>query len=200
MIVQISQKLIYFLTFILYAQGFVNEFYGIDPPIHKTIENFEVEQKIDELLLLIQKRLVIMHEVARTKWNQNLSIEDKIREQQILEDLANQANKYGLNEKFVTRFFQAQIDASKEIQKNDFILWRENKVTKFEKTFNLKVELRFYIDQLNYEMMVLLSKIYTKPFGVNSTYILDYPISIRSSDFIENDIWSLAISPLKINQ
>lgn len=195
-----SQKLIYFLAFILYAQGIFTELNGAYTPSHETIESFEVERNVDELLLLIQKRLVIMHEVARTKWNQNLPIEDKVREQQILADLVVKANQYGLDEKLVTRFFQAQIDAAKEIQKNDFVFWKENGILKFEKIFSLKDELRFYIDQLNHEMIVVLSKIYTKPSDLYSKYILDHPISIRNSDYIENDIWSLAISPFEIKK
>lgn len=195
-----SQKFFGFLAFILCAQGIVTELNGAYTQTHATIENFEVEQKIDLLLLLIQKRLVIMHEVARTKWNQNLPIEDKAREQQILIDLVGKANQYGLEEKFVMRFFQAQMDAAKEIQKSDFIFWKENGVSKFETTFSLKEDLRLYIDQLNQEILVLLSKIYSKPFDINSTYILDRPISTRSSDYIENDVWSLAVLALKINQ
>lgn len=195
-----SQQLIYFLALILCAQGVATEFKGAYAPTYDSIENFEVEQKVDELLLLIQKRLAIMHEVAKTKWNQNIPIEDKIREQQILEDLAAKADQYGLDKEFAIQFFQAQIDAAKEIQKGDFLLWKENGLSKFDKIFSLKDELRFYIDQLNNEMIELLSKIYSKPLELNSKYVLNHPISIRSSDFIENHIWLLAISPLKMHQ
>lgn len=192
-----SQRLIYFLAFILCTQGAISELNASYTSAHQTIENFEVEEKIDQLLLLMQKRLVIMHEVARTKWNQGLSIEDKIREQQILATLAEKASQYGLDEKWVTKFFQAQIDASKEIQKNDFILWQQEGMLKFERVFSLKDELRSYIDHLNHEMILTLSSIYTKDLDVNKKSILDTPISIRASDYIENDIWSLAITPLK---
>ncbi|MBA3816771.1 MAG: gamma subclass chorismate mutase AroQ [Parachlamydiaceae bacterium] len=194
------QKLTYILAFVLCAQGIVTETHATYLPTHETLENFEDERKIDELLLLIQKRLVIMHEVARTKWNHKLPVEDKIREQQMLADLTDKAIHYGLDERFVSRFFQAQIEASKEIQTNDFIFWREGEVLKFDKTFSLKDELRIYIDQLNHEILDLLSQIYTKSYNVNSKYILVQPISKRSSDYIENDIWLLAITPLKINQ
>lgn len=193
-----GQKLIYFLAFVLCALGTVTELHAAYHPIHETIEDFDVEQKIDVLLLLIQKRLVIMHEVARTKWNQNLPIEDAVREQQILAALANQAKQNGLDETLATRFFQAQIEASKEVQRSDFIFWKEKGVLKFEKTFSLKDELRSYIDQLNADMLVLLSKIYTKSACVHK-HILEQPPSIRSSEAIENDIWALAISPLKIH-
>lgn len=81
----------------------------------------------------------------------------------------------GLDEKCVTKFFQAQIDASKEIQKNDFTFWQQEGMLKFEEVFSLKNELHSYIDHLNHEMMVLLSKIYAKDLNVNTKFILDCP-------------------------
>lgn len=194
------QKLIYFFLFILCTHGIGLEVQGAYTPTYDAIENFEVEQKVDKLLLLMQKRLVIMHEVARTKWSQNVPIEDKIREQQILADFVIKASQYGLDGRFVTQFFQAQMDAAKEIQKKDFFLWKKNNMPKFEKIFSLKEELRFYIDQLNNEMIALLSTIYSQPLELNSKYVIEQPISIRHSDYIENDIWLLAISPLKMSR
>lgn len=188
-----SQKMIYFLAFILCAQGILTNLQACYTPTYQNLEDFDMEQKVDQLLLLMQKRLVIMHEVARTKWNENLSLEDKTREQQILADLVEQSSQYGLEKKWVTAFFQAQMDASKEMQKNNFTLWQKEGLLKFEQVLDLKNELRFYIDQLNQEMMELLSKIYKK--GLNNRFILDQPISSRKSDYIENDIWLLAIAP-----
>ncbi len=191
-----STRMIYFLAFILCTQVAIPELNASHGSTYQTIEDFEVEQKIDQLLLLIQKRLVIMHEVARTKWNQNLPIEDKIREEQILADLADLARQYDLDEKWITKFFHAQIDASKEIQKNDYAIWQKEGVLKFEGVFSLKNELRSYINQLNHEMMMLFSKINMKNFNLNK-FVLDKPISTRYSDYIENDVWLLAILPLK---
>ena len=48
--------------------------------LKKEMIDLEFERKVDQLFLLIQKRLVVMHQVARTKWHHNLSIVDKIRE------------------------------------------------------------------------------------------------------------------------
>lgn len=180
-------KLFFFLTFFLCAA--LNG--------HQTIENFEIEQEVDSLLLLVQKRLVIMHEVAKVKWNQNLPIEDKNREQQILTEFANKAHQYDLDDTLVTKFFQAQIEASKEIQKQDFILWKKKGIIKFEKIFCLKDEIRNYIDLLNHEMLFLLSKIYSRPSSEFHNFILDHPISKRRSDSIEDKVWSLAVAPLK---
>lgn len=191
-----GRKLPFFLAFFLCTQLISLELpAGI--PTQQSMEDYAAEKKIDQLLLLIQKRLVIMHEVARTKWNQNLSIEDKVREQQILNGLIEQAGKRGLDEKWVARFFQAQMDAAKEIQKNDFACWRERGI-KFESTFSLKDDLRIYIDQINQEMISLLSQIYEKGHcHITASFILDRPISIRVSDAIDEPVWQLAISPFR---
>lgn len=176
------KKLIYFLALILcWHAGHAQTYHSV--------EEFAREKKSDQLLLLIQKRLVIMHEVARTKWNQGLPIEDKAREEQLLKQLAEKAKAYQLDEQWVAKFFQAQIDAAKEIQKRDFALWRQQGVTTFEKVFSLKDELRTYIDQINQEMLLLLND--------QAPLVLDHPISSRPTDLIEKEIWSLAIGPLK---
>lgn len=162
--------------------------------MHQSIEGYTEEKRVDQLLLLMQKRLVIMHEVARTKWVQNLPIEDRVREEQILVSLVQQARQYGLDDKWISKFFQAQMDAAKEIQKRDFTMWGEREI-KFDSTFSLKDDLRLYIDQINQEMMEVLSKIFDK--NSNVKFILDDPISKRPSDHIEEFIWQQAILPLK---
>lgn len=163
-------------------------------PPHRTLEEYETEKQTDQMLLLMQKRLAIMHEVARTKWNQKLPIDDPAREQTLLTGLVEQAKKQGLDEKWISKFFQAQFNAAKEIQRNDFSLWSEQGVQKFDSVLSLKDEIRLYIDQINQEILTLLSKLHGKDTG---KYILDCPISIRGSDYIEEPVWMMAIAPLR---
>ncbi len=164
--------------------------------VGRNIEDYKIEKRVDQLLLLIQKRLVIMHEVARAKWNQSLAIEDREREQQILRGLIEQAHLRGLNEKWAAAFFLAQFDAAKEIQKGDFALWRQCRAQTFEGVISLKEDLRTYIDQINGEMIELLSQIYSQ-LPIVEGLILESPLSIRATDDIEENIWQLAISPLR---
>lgn len=191
-----NQRLIYLLAFIICFQGFFSV-HANDPRTYQKIEDVELEKKVDQLLLLVQKRLAIMHEVARTKWNQNLPIEDKIREQQILVELAEKASQYHLEPRWITNFFQAQIEASKEIQKMDFAAWEKENRLKFVEVFSLKDELRIYIDEINHEMILLLNKILNRDFDANRQLILSQPISSRKTDHINHEVWQLAISPLK---
>lgn len=152
------RSLVCSLVFLFSSQVISEE--SINQELAQKTLDYKAEKKIDQLLLLIQKRLDIMHEVARTKWNQNLPIEDSVREKQSLIGLTEQARNHGLDEKWTSRFFQAQFDLAKDIQRGDFALWKVQGVLQFEFVLDLKSELRCYIDQVNQEMIVLLSEIH----------------------------------------
>lgn len=165
-------------------------------PTPHSIEYIAQEKTIDQLLLLMQKRLIIMHEVARTKWNQALPIEDKVREQQIIDALVEKAHPLGVDKKWVSEFFNAQIEAAKEVQYNDFAFWKQEKVLRFEKVLSLKDELRAYIDQINQEMIELLSKLIEKNHNDNIS-MFEFPLSASAANYIDNDIWLKVVLPLK---
>lgn len=143
----------------------------INQEVAQQILAYKAGEKIDQLFLLIQKRLDIMHEVARTKWNHDLPIEDPIREKQSLIELIEQARNHGLDEKWTSRFFQSQFDSAKDVQRRDFTAWKVQGVLQFESVLDLKNELRFCIDQVNQEMIVLLSKMGEEDFEVVSSLI-----------------------------
>lgn len=187
-----SYKFFCILAFILCIQGFSSPVCAT----YQSIEDYQIEKNVDQLLLLIQKRLSIMHEVARAKWNQKAPIEDKEREQQILATLVEQSRQYGLDGQFVAKFFQAQIDAAKAIQNMDFALWQSQEKGPFEQVFSLKDHLRLYIDEINQDMLALLGKIY-ETGSINSQMVLNRPLSTRESDRIEQKIWLIALSPLR---
>lgn len=156
-------------------------------------EAYLVEYQVDQLLLAIQKRLAFMHEVAQTKWNENLPIEEKQRELQILATILEKAKTYSLDEKKTASFFKAQMEAAKEIQKKDFERWELCRLTKFAQVMSLQEE-RLYIDQMNEVMLNLLSRIGNKPIG---NIILQKPISLRPGDLVAEYIWQIAVSPLQ---
>lgn len=158
---------------------------------HSKMQEIVLEKEMDQLLLLIQKRLAVMHEVAMTKWNQGLAIEDKVREQQILKDLSARAEKNGLDPQRVVQFFDAQIEAAKAIQRSDFAIWQAEGKGTFENVLSLKDDLRAYIDLINDEMILQLGKIH----GFKG--VLNQPISARTSDAVECAIWQQAIQTFR---
>src|SRR5439155_14550775 len=75
--------------------------------------------RVDAVLRLIQERLDVAPEVAQTKWNSKAPIQDAPREQQIIDRVRGKAKDYGLEEQYVADFFQAQIEASKIMQRSE---------------------------------------------------------------------------------
>lgn len=146
------------------------------------------QAEIDEVLKLVEKRLTIMHEVARIKWNQQIPIEDLPREEQLLALLVSKAT---IDKEWTRAFFQAQFNAAKMIQRNDFALWSEQKKAKFDNTLDLKDDIRPYLDRLSSDLLEKLAKIYQSKAPDN----LLYP---RPAD-IDEAVWLVAIAPLNLD-
>lgn len=152
------------------------------------IDDQEIEKRVDLLLLMMQKRLSLMHEVAKVKWNKALPLEDKAREAEILEAISKKSNV----NPWVLSFFKAQMEAAKDMQKFDFACWQNLGVKSIETDLKLDSELRAYIDRLNDEILSLIQKITEADF---CKYRLNKPISTRESDSIPLPIWNKAIYP-----
>lgn len=79
---------------------------------------------VDRLLGLMQRRLAVMHDVARWKWANEVPISDPAREAKVLDAVAERGRERGLDPAFVRSFFAAQMEASKRVQGADFDRWR----------------------------------------------------------------------------
>jgi monofunctional chorismate mutase len=79
----------------------------------------KLRQKIDDLdeniIQLLKKRMKISKEVGQLKDQLDLPVEDKRREQQIIDRLLQQAGK-NLSEEQLMRIFTAVFTSSKQIQ------------------------------------------------------------------------------------
>ncbi|MFN4174865.1 MAG: chorismate mutase [Parachlamydiaceae bacterium] len=155
------------------------------------LDDYEAEKRVDQLLLIMQKRLSFMHEVAKVKWNKALPIEDKARENEILDSISHKSNV----NPWILRFFKAQMEAAKELQRFDFTCWQNAGMKSIETDLKLDSELRAYIDRLNEEILSLIQKVKEADFY---KYRLNKPISIRESDSIPSAIWNKAILSLSM--
>ena len=117
------------------------------------------QQKVDKLLQLIQQRLLVAHDVARWKWNHKRPIEDRQREQELIDQLRKQAIDYNLQPDAVSTFFAAQIAAGKLIQTTDFQNWQRQGVKSFTSVPDLNQKLRPFLDKLNTEFLTVLTDI-----------------------------------------
>lgn len=83
-----------------------------------------VSPEAGRLIRMMERRLALMHDVARWKWANGKAIGDPAREAQVLDAVAERGRGRGLDPEFVRRFFAAQMEASKLIQQADFDRWR----------------------------------------------------------------------------
>jgi chorismate mutase-like protein len=100
-----------------------------------------------QLALLADARLAVVVDVARWKWNRNAPIEDRAREQRLLDGLPAEARG----------FFAAQIAAAKQLQQDLFSRWRAAGHERSPAERDLNEVLRPQIDQINARMLALLA-------------------------------------------
>lgn len=117
------------------------------------------ETAADDLLDLMRQRLLLMHDVARWKWNEAKPITDPDREQQLLAELEQRGLTYGLGRPRTRSFMAAQIEAGKLIQEGDFARWQEQEQGKFANVADLNTELRPLIDKLSDRMLAQLAQV-----------------------------------------
>lgn len=79
--------------------------------------------RLGQLTDLVIQRLRVSDDVAASKFGTGSPIDDPAREQQVLEQVRNQAGDLGLDPVSATAFFQDQITASKVVQKGLFARW-----------------------------------------------------------------------------
>ena len=117
------------------------------------------ETAVDDLVDLMRQRLLLMHDVARWKWNEAKPITDPDREQQLLAELEQRGLAYGLDRQRTRAFMMAQIEAGKLIQERDFAGWKEQEQGKFAHVPDLNTELRPLIDELSDRMLAQLAQV-----------------------------------------
>ena len=110
-----------------------------------------------QLATLIDARLAIVTEVALAKWNTQAAIEDPVREQALLQSLRERAAGLGLAPNVVDRFFGAQIDAAKVLQRELFAQWRREQRGQFTAVADLARDIRPEIDRVTGHMLEQLA-------------------------------------------
>ena len=64
----------------------------------------------------MQRRLTLMHEVARWKWNAGQPVRDAEREREVLHSVVEGGRGKGLDPELVRSFFAAQLEAARLVQ------------------------------------------------------------------------------------
>ncbi len=115
---------------------------------------------LKQLLLLIDQRLAVAPLVARAKWNSGAPIDDPAREKTILDAVSQQAAEAGIDPAFARKFFQAQFDAGKLIQRDLHAQWRVAKQPPFADVPDLGRDVRPVLDRLTPQIIAALRAAY----------------------------------------
>lgn len=95
----------------------------------------------DAVFERIAERLVLMKAVAAWKRDHGVAVEDRAREAVVLESATEQAAEAGLAAETAQRFFEAQIEAAKEIQRCWISRWNAG-APLLDSPPNLETEIR----------------------------------------------------------
>jgi chorismate mutase-like protein len=117
-----------------------------------------IDQPELQLAVLIDARLALVLEVARSKWNSKSAIEDPPREQALLASLRQRAVPLGISESLVEQFFGAQISAAKLLQEELFTQWRAKRIGVLPGAQDLARDLRPQIDRVTTQMLIALQR------------------------------------------
>jgi chorismate mutase len=151
---------------------------------------------IDRLLHLMEQRLTVMHEVARSKWNTGKPITDPQRERELLQSVAELGRNKGLDPELVRSFFAAQMEAARLVQRADFDRWEAKRQEPFADPTSLQV-LRQQIDTLNSELIDALAEVRPRLFGPTVQQALPQ----RAKEILAGDdlagVREAAIAPLR---
>lgn len=166
-------------------------------PAPRPAARAQADPAVDELLTAMRDRLLLMHDVARWKWTHAAAIEDAAREEQLLDSLAAEGRSRGLDEAWTRRFFAAQIDAGKRIQRADFDRWQRSGQGPFADAPDLHAEVRPKIDAAGKRILAALPEIADpKDDAAFRAIVARRATTILAAPGITPDVRAAALAPL----
>ncbi|MDT0591782.1 gamma subclass chorismate mutase AroQ [Halomonas sp. PAR8] len=157
----------------------------------------ENQAAIDRMLVLVDERLEVASQVARSKWNSGADIEAPEREAAILDRVTGRSAEAGVDESFARDFFQAQFEASKEVQRRLHQRWLKEGREPFDNPPDLAEEVRPVLDRLTPALIESLGELQSlvEVPGVGSY------LEARATELVTGDFDGvprrIALEPLK---
>jgi len=156
------------------------------------------EAAVDHIVALVRKRLEVVENVAKAKWTGSDGVADETREKAILAGMLEKGRELALNQDAVASFFQAQMEAARQLQKERFDTWKADKTVPFSDVPDLRTVLRPQLDDINLELIHALAE--CQPF-LNDvyfhTYLSDRAQQNRQELGVSEGIWTSALRPLR---
>lgn len=114
---------------------------------------------LQQLVALVNERLKVIEDVARSKWNSHGAIEDPERERSMLASLQADAARLKLAPERVQRFFEDQIEAAKTLERERMAQWQSQSQPPFAQVQDLKTGVRPRLDAINQLMLQTLARL-----------------------------------------
>ncbi|MFY8217352.1 MAG: gamma subclass chorismate mutase AroQ [Chthoniobacterales bacterium] len=114
--------------------------------------------EVSALATAMIRRLAIADQVAWVKYQSGAPVLDVAREQQVLERVVSAAQAVGLDPQLATRFFEAQMLASRTRQQQLITDWSRGGLLPTWGPLSLKDDIRPVLDQLTTELIDALKE------------------------------------------
>ncbi|CAM3790795.1 gamma subclass chorismate mutase AroQ [Kibdelosporangium persicum] len=102
---------------------------------------------------LVVRRVLLGDFVAAAKYGTGQPIDDPVREQKILDTVTAESVRLGMPPEPSVRFFRAQIEASKVVQRGLFSRWERHPGQRPVRKPDLATEVRPRLDELTMELL-----------------------------------------------
>ncbi|MFE9441122.1 chorismate mutase [Streptomyces sp. NPDC006602] len=107
---------------------------------------------------LFAERLLLADKVAAAKYGTDKPIDDPVREQQVLDDVAARAVGLGLDPDAVTAVFRDQIEANKVVQRGLYARWDAHPELRPTERPDLVKEVRPALDRITTRLLAALQE------------------------------------------
>lgn len=135
----------------------------------------------------MQERLVLMHDLARYKWNQ----------EQNLETLKGELFAVNQDDQALASFLTAQNNAALKMQEQDFELFKKEGIDKFESVKDFNTEILPHLELLNAQIE---SSAYELMSSAQHESLPDFLKDVSFNSFkqegIERGVYDIAVEPL----
>lgn len=146
------------LPFLGMALGFI-PLQAVSKPTQELVMQ-EDQKQLNTLASLMVERMELSKDLAIYKWNNTLPIDELESEQAFLKEMLEKTTSSNLDAKFVKNFFNAQIEASKTINIENFETWVNKNIHKHDYTPD-SLALQKKIQDIDEKLVLALKDIYT---------------------------------------